>query len=157
MFRLLASIANGYRQNALAAFIHVPATPKCLAMKGPACHSPISTRALQRAVRSLLRSFYSLQGIKRRIVEYNPGWPGEFKEIAAQLQNVLAILALRIDHIGLYFCAKAWLAKDDHRHSDYRPAKLNEQLLAAMTAHGYTRSEIATSDTHPGRMSDKPL
>ena len=35
-----------------------------------------------------------------RIVDYDPGWPGRFAELAGRLRSALGGAALRIDHIG---------------------------------------------------------
>lgn len=153
MFRLLHLIANRYPKM-LGGFIHVPATPEMPGNEGPGMPLADITRALQLAVEVCSDHSTHWQGSKRRIVEYNPGWPGEFKEIAAQLQNGLGNLALRIDHIGS--TSVPGLAAKDVIDIQITVSELNEQLLAAMTAMGYTRSEIATSDHIPAGMSDKP-
>ncbi|PKL50462.1 MAG: pyroglutamyl-peptidase I [Candidatus Riflebacteria bacterium HGW-Riflebacteria-2] len=153
MFRLLHLIANRYPK-ILGGFIHVPATPEMSGNKGPGMPLADITRALQLAVEVCSDHSTHWQGSKRRIVEYNPGWPGEFTEIATQLHSGLGNLALRIDHIGSTSVPE--LAAKDVIDIQITVSELSDQLLAAMTAMGYTRSEIATSDHIPACMSDKP-
>ncbi len=153
MFRLLHLIANSYPQM-MGGFIHVPATPGMTGDNAPAMPLADIARALQLAVEVCSNHSTHWQGSKRRIVEYNHGWPGEFAEIAAQLQSGLGNQAQRIDHIGS--TAVPGLAAKDIIDIQITVGELSDQLLAAMTAMGYTRSEIATSDHIPAGMSEKP-
>jgi len=153
MFRLLHLVANRYPKM-LGGFIHVPATPGMPGNEGPGMPLADITRALQLAVEVCSDHYTHWQGSKRRIVEYNPDWPGEFTEIAVQLQSGLGNLALRIDHIGS--TSVPGLAAKDVIDIQITVSELNDRLFAAMTSMGYSRSDIATSDHIPAGMSSNP-
>ena len=81
------------------------------------------------------------------IVEYQERWPAEFRAIAAVICQGLGPLALRIDHIGS--TAVPGLAAKDLIDIQIAVAALDAQVAAAMSAIGYTQSEMIFRDHQP--------
>lgn len=81
------------------------------------------------------------------IVEYRPRWSQEFEAIADRLRSHLGPLALRIDHIGS--TAVPGLAAKDVIDVQVTVAALSDDVLAAFTAAGYTRTEGIWRDHVP--------
>lgn len=81
------------------------------------------------------------------IVPYNPSWPAEFREIAAVLRRGLGGLALRIDHIGS--TSVPGLAAKDIIDIQITVATLDDRVVAAMAALGYTQPEGVWRDHCP--------
>jgi GrpB-like predicted nucleotidyltransferase (UPF0157 family) len=81
------------------------------------------------------------------IVPYNPAWPGEFARIATALRGGLGALALRIDHIGS--TSVPGLAAKDVIDVQITVAALDDPLVAAMTALGYSQPEGVWRDHRP--------
>jgi pyroglutamyl-peptidase I len=158
MFKLLHLIAN-QKPLMMGGFIHVPPTAEMLSADpdSPGMPLPDITRALQIAIETCADHLSSGQwkGTKRQIVEYSPDWPQAFAEISARLQAGLGELALRIDHIGS--TSVPGLAAKDVIDIQITVNTLSDRLLAAMTAMGYSRSEIAVADHIPPGMSCNPL
>lgn len=82
-----------------------------------------------------------------KIVPYKESWPVEFQSIAKDLREGLGDLALRIDHIGS--TAVPGLAAKDVIDIQITVAALDDPLLAAMTALGYSRMERIWHDHRP--------
>jgi GrpB-like predicted nucleotidyltransferase (UPF0157 family) len=81
------------------------------------------------------------------IVPYNPKWPDEFAVIAAVQKQALGDLALRIDHIGS--TAVPRLPAKDIIDIQITVAALDERVVAAMTAVGYSQPEVRYRDHRP--------
>jgi GrpB-like predicted nucleotidyltransferase (UPF0157 family) len=81
------------------------------------------------------------------IVAYKESWPVEFREIAAHLRQGLGSLAVRIDHIGS--TAVPGLAAKDVIDLQITAAALDDRLVAAMNALGYTQPEGVWRDHRP--------
>ncbi len=81
------------------------------------------------------------------IIDYQPTWPAEFAAIAATLRRALGDLALRIDHIGS--TSVPGLAAKDIIDVQIAVAALTPEVLAPLTALGYTRSERIVGDHRP--------
>ncbi len=81
------------------------------------------------------------------IVPYNENWPGEFREIAARLRQGLGPLALRIDHIGS--TSVPGLPAKDVIDIQITVAALDERIISAMTALGYSLPEEEYRDHRP--------
>jgi GrpB-like predicted nucleotidyltransferase (UPF0157 family) len=81
------------------------------------------------------------------IVAYKPSWPSEFQTIASVLRRGLGPLALRIDHIGS--TSVPGLSAKDVIDIQITVAALDETLIAAMTAIGYTLPEGIWRDHRP--------
>jgi GrpB-like predicted nucleotidyltransferase (UPF0157 family) len=81
------------------------------------------------------------------IVPYQPGWPAEFRQIAQILRQGLGDLALRIDHIGS--TAVPGLPAKDVIDIQVTVAALDDRLISAMTALGYSLPEGEWSDHCP--------
>ena len=81
------------------------------------------------------------------IVDYQPRWPDEFRSIAAVLRQGLGDLALRIDHIGS--TSVSGLAAKDVIDIQITVAALDEALISAMEAIGYTLPEGVWRDHRP--------
>lgn len=163
MFRLMHLIANEMPET-MGGFVHVPATPKMLAdsaMQQAGANSvsglslPEITRGLQIAVETCVELIETgqWQGVRRLIKNYDPHWPEEFAAISERLAVGLGLLALRIDHIGS--TSVPGLAAKDIVDVQITVRALNDELLTAMTAMGFTRSEIAVVDhVPPGQSAD---
>ena len=163
MFRLMHLIANEMPQ-IMGGFIHVPATPEMLANRAmPQIDTntavglslPEITRGLQIAVETCVELVEAgqWQGVRRLIKKYDPHWPEEFATISVRLAAGLGRLALRIDHIGS--TSVPGLAAKDIIDVQITVSDLNDDLLAAMTAMGFARSEIAVADhVPPGQSAD---
>jgi GrpB-like predicted nucleotidyltransferase (UPF0157 family) len=80
------------------------------------------------------------------IIPYQSSWPGEFRLIAAHLRQGLGDLALRIDHTGSTSVPD--LAAKYVIDIQITVADLNQELIAAMSALGYTQ--------RPGIQRDHP-
>ncbi|OGK06784.1 MAG: pyroglutamyl-peptidase I [Candidatus Riflebacteria bacterium GWC2_50_8] len=158
MFQLLHLIANQHPLM-MGGFIHVPATPEMLTAEAGTPGMPLSdiTRALQIAIETCSDHIESgsWKGTKRRIIEYSPEWPQAFAKISSRLQTSLGELALRIDHIGS--TSVPGLAAKDVIDIQISVNALDNRLFTAMTAMGYSRSEIAVCDHIPPGMSSNPL
>ncbi len=81
------------------------------------------------------------------IVPYQASWPAEFREIASGLRRDLRGLALRIDHIGS--TSVPGLPAKDIIDIQITVARLDAQVVAAMTTLGYHQSEGAWRDHCP--------
>ncbi len=81
------------------------------------------------------------------IVAYNESWPAEFQAIATNLRRSLGKLALRVDHIGS--TAVPGLPAKDVIDIQITVADLDDRLVDAMTALGYTRPEGVWRDEPP--------
>ena len=82
-----------------------------------------------------------------KIVPYQTHWPAEFREIALVLRRGLGGLALRIDHIGS--TSVPGLPAKDIIDLQIAVARLDEQVVTAMTALGYTQPEGTWRDHCP--------
>jgi GrpB-like predicted nucleotidyltransferase (UPF0157 family) len=80
------------------------------------------------------------------IIPYQSNWPEEFREIATRLRRGLGGLVLRIDHIGS--TSVPGLAAKDVIDIQITVASLNQELLQAMSALGYTKDAGLQRD-HP--------
>jgi GrpB-like predicted nucleotidyltransferase (UPF0157 family) len=74
------------------------------------------------------------------ILPYQERWPSEFKAIASALRAGLGSLAVRIDHIGS--TAVPGLAAKDIIDIQISVDSLSDQVLHAMSALGYTKTDI---------------
>lgn len=81
------------------------------------------------------------------IVPYQTSWPAEFQEIALALRRGLGGLALRIDHIGS--TSVPGLPAKDIIDIQITVASLDDQVITAMTALGYTQPEGTWRDHCP--------
>ena len=81
------------------------------------------------------------------IIPYQESWPFEFNEIARALRRGLGGLALRIDHIGS--TAIPGLPAKDVIDVQIAVAALDEQVISAMIALGYTLPEGVWRDHRP--------
>ena len=81
------------------------------------------------------------------IIPYKNTWPSDFRLIASGLRHGLGRLALRIDHIGS--TSVPGLAAKDVIDLQITVAALNQELLNAMTALGYSRPEEIRRDHRP--------
>ena len=81
------------------------------------------------------------------IVAYKPTWQIEFREIATVLRQGLGDLALRIDHIGS--TSVPGLAAKDIIDIQITVAVLDERVMSAMQALGYTPHERIKCDHRP--------
>ncbi len=81
------------------------------------------------------------------IMPYQPRWPDEFRTIATALRRGLGDLALRIDHIGS--TSVPGLAAKDVIDVQITVAALDEALISAMEAIGYTLPEGVWRDHRP--------
>jgi GrpB-like predicted nucleotidyltransferase (UPF0157 family) len=81
------------------------------------------------------------------IVAYQPTWPVEFEQIAAQIRNALGSLALRIDHIGS--TSVPGLDSKDIIDVQVSVAQFNAPLEAAFLSIGYTLVPENNSDHMP--------
>jgi GrpB-like predicted nucleotidyltransferase (UPF0157 family) len=84
------------------------------------------------------------------IIPYQSSWPSDFRTIAARLRQGLGGLALRIDHIGS--TSVPGLAAKDVIDIQITVAELNQELMAAMLALGYTQSEGNRRDHQPAQV-----
>lgn len=164
MFRLMHLIANEMPQ-IMGGFIHVPATPEMLmnsAMPQANTNSivglplPDIIRGLQIVVEACVELIEAGQwpGVRRLIKNYDPKWPEEFATISERLAGGLGPLALRIDHIGS--TSVPGLVAKDIIDVQITVRALSDELLAAMIAMGFTRSEIAVADHVPPGQSTDP-
>ena len=80
------------------------------------------------------------------IIPYQSNWPDDFRIIASRLRQGLGDFALRIDHIGS--TAVPGLAAKDVIDIQITVASLNQELLEAMSALGYTKDAGLRRD-HP--------
>ncbi len=87
---------------------------------------------------------------KVEIVPYKCSWPAEFRTIATTLRQGLGDLALRIDHIGS--TSVPGLAAKDVIDIQITVAALDQPLLSAMQALGYTQPEGIWRDHRPANM-----
>lgn len=83
------------------------------------------------------------------IVPYKSSWPSDFREIASILRQGLGDLALRIDHIGS--TSVPGLAAKDVIDIQITVATLDQGVLSAMLALGYSQPEGIWGDHHPAR------
>lgn len=81
------------------------------------------------------------------IVPYDPNWPLEFAQIAADLRRGLGDLALRIDHIGS--TAVPGLAAKDVIDVQITVAALDQTVVSALLALGYTQPPGPWRDHRP--------
>jgi GrpB-like predicted nucleotidyltransferase (UPF0157 family) len=82
-----------------------------------------------------------------QIVDYNPGWPEEFEQIAAVVRGALGAKALRVDHIGS--TSVPGLAAKDIIDVQVSVAQFDEALTAAFRSIGYTLREDIMGDHLP--------
>ena len=81
------------------------------------------------------------------IVAYKTSWPNEFLEKGRMLRNILADLALRIDHIGS--TSVPGLAAKDVIDIQITAERLSPQLESAMNLAGFQRLPNITRDHIP--------
>ncbi len=81
------------------------------------------------------------------IIPYQKSWPSEFQKISSILRHTLDELALRIDHIGS--TSVPGLAAKDVIDIQITVAALDDRLILAMTALGYTQAEGIRHDHRP--------
>ena len=81
------------------------------------------------------------------IIPYQKSWPTDFQEIASNLRRALGELALRIDHIGS--TAVPGLPAKDVIDIQITVAALDDRVIAAITALGYTQPEGVWRDHCP--------
>jgi GrpB-like predicted nucleotidyltransferase (UPF0157 family) len=81
------------------------------------------------------------------IVPYQPGWPEEFRVLAAGLRQALGTMALRIDHIGS--TSIPGMAAKDIIDIQVTVAVLDEPLRKAMNSIGYEQREARTDHRPP--------
>ncbi len=81
------------------------------------------------------------------IIPYQEQWPVEFQAIALILRKGLGELALRIDHIGS--TSIPGLPAKDIIDIQISVVALDNRVLSAMTALGYTQVEGIWRDHHP--------
>jgi GrpB-like predicted nucleotidyltransferase (UPF0157 family) len=81
------------------------------------------------------------------IVPYQPGWPEEFRVLAAGLRQALGTMALRIDHIGS--TSIPGMAAKDIIDIQVTVAVLDELLRKAMNSIGYEQREAHTDHRPP--------
>jgi GrpB-like predicted nucleotidyltransferase (UPF0157 family) len=84
------------------------------------------------------------------IIPYQSYWPSDFLAIASRLRHGLGDLAVRIDHIGS--TAVPGLAAKDVIDIQITVANLNQELLLAMSALGYTHTQRNRQDHRPARV-----
>lgn len=84
------------------------------------------------------------------IVPYQDSWPSDFRSIAMVLRQGLGPLALRIDHIGS--TSVPGLAAKDVIDIQITVAALDQPLLSAINALGYSQSERVRRDHRPAQM-----
>ena len=87
------------------------------------------------------------------IVPYKSKWPTEFQEIALILRQGLGDLALRIDHIGS--TSVPGLAAKDVIDIQITVAALDQEVLSAIRALGYSQPEGLWRDHRPARAEDR--
>ncbi|MBU1108774.1 MAG: GrpB family protein [Candidatus Riflebacteria bacterium] len=95
------------------------------------------------------------KGTKIAIQPYDPSWPQSYGEISEILRNGLGNLALRIDHIGS--TAVPGLAAKDIIDIQITVSALDDRVLNAITALGYSRADRVVCDHRPPGMSADPL
>ena len=81
------------------------------------------------------------------IVPYKMSWPSDFRKLASLLRQGLGDLALRIDHIGS--TSVPGLAAKDVIDIQITAAALDQAVLSAMLALGYSQPEGIWGDHHP--------
>lgn len=86
------------------------------------------------------------------IVAYKRSWTHEFREIASVLRLGLGKLALRIDHIGS--TSVSGLAAKDVIDIQITVMTLDQELLSAMLALGYSQPEGIWRDHRPAHASE---
>jgi len=86
------------------------------------------------------------------IVAYKSSWTHEFREIASVLRLGLGKLALRIDHIGS--TSVPGLAAKDVIDIQITVMTLDQELLSAMLALGYSQPEGIWRDHRPAHASE---
>lgn len=84
------------------------------------------------------------------IIPYQDSWVTEFQVIASRLRQGLGDLALRIDHIGS--TSVPGLAAKDVIDIQVTVAALDDRVVSAMAALGYTRPEGIWRDHRPPNM-----
>jgi len=163
MFRLMHLIANEMPE-IMGGFLHVPATPEMLinqavsgakGINGTGLPLPEITRGLQIAVETCVELIEAgqWQGVRRLIKNYDLRWPEEFVSISERLAAGLGPLALHIDHIGS--TSVPGLVAKDIIDVQITVRALSDEVLTAMIALGFTRSEIAVADhVPPGQNAD---
>jgi GrpB-like predicted nucleotidyltransferase (UPF0157 family) len=81
------------------------------------------------------------------IIPYKESWPSEFQTLASTLRRGLGELAIRIDHIGS--TSVPGLAAKDVIDIQITVAALDEHVISAMTALGYSQPEGIWRDHRP--------
>lgn len=81
------------------------------------------------------------------IIDYQERWPAEFRQLAADLKQVLSDLALRIDHIGS--TSVPGLAAKDIIDIQISVAALSEDVKTQLKDHGYIHVEEIVCDHRP--------
>jgi GrpB-like predicted nucleotidyltransferase (UPF0157 family) len=81
------------------------------------------------------------------IVPYKSSWPSDFRKLASLLRQGLGDLALRIDHIGS--TSVPGLAAKDVIDIQITVAALDQGVLSAMLALGYSQPDGIWGDHHP--------
>ena len=94
------------------------------------------------------------QMIKRgvEIFPYQTSWPAEFRQIATIIRQALGALALRIDHIGS--TSVPGMAAKDVIDLQITVAALDDQVISAMVALGYTHPDGIWKDHCPPTMGE---
>lgn len=71
------------------------------------------------------------------VVEYEPGWPGEFAVLAERLETALGEHALAVDHIGS--TSVPGLPAKNCIDAQVRVAELSPELVGLMESAGFRR------------------
>jgi GrpB-like predicted nucleotidyltransferase (UPF0157 family) len=81
------------------------------------------------------------------IIDYQERWPEEFRQLAAELKQVLGPLALRIDHIGS--TSVPGQAAKDIIDIQISVAALSEEIKTRLKDHAYIHVEGILCDHRP--------
>jgi GrpB-like predicted nucleotidyltransferase (UPF0157 family) len=81
------------------------------------------------------------------IVEYQPTWPDEFREVSDRLQNCLGSLASRIDHIGS--TSIPGLSAKDILDIQVSVPQFCPEVIAALNEIGFVKHPDVSSDHVP--------
>jgi pyroglutamyl-peptidase I len=150
MFRLLHLIAER-QAPIIGGFIHVPLPAETADTDATHPGTPLAaiTRSLEIAIQSCVEAIPAghWKGRRIEIRKYDPQWPESFREISGQLREGLGHLAVRIDHIGS--TSVPGLAAKDIIDIQITVNALNENVLQAMNAMGYTRADPIVPDHVP--------
>src|SRR5262245_19950752 len=90
------------------------------------------------------------------IVDHQPTWPEQFREIAGRLREGLGDLALRIDHIGS--TAVSGLPAKDIIDIQISVTDFSEPVHDGLSVLGYSQAhEITCDDQPPGDSSPREM